>query len=128
MKKFIELDHHNKVDHEIKSLLETLKQDKIPKALPKSNIFKFDVKWSTESGISLSTHSDYIEKFGETFYEQVKLLIDRNQKEKNYFENLSSEDAELLQEVLDHAYFCVKTAEKFKGRNDILDQVKFIIL
>jgi hypothetical protein len=46
VKKFVDLDKHNKVDNEIKTLLENLKHEKIPSALPKSNIFKFDVSIS----------------------------------------------------------------------------------
>jgi hypothetical protein len=128
IKKFIELDAENEVDPEVKTLLDNLKYKKIPSALLSDNIFKFDVKWSTEAGISLETHKEYLKEFGEVFYDQVKLLIDRNQKEKTCFENMTPADIECFQEVLDHAYFCNKTAEKFQGRIDILNQVKDYIL
>ena len=128
LKKFIELDNQNKIDAEIKCLLDNLKNKKIPNALSKDNIFKFDVKWSKEAGISLETHADYLKEFGDLFFEQVKLLIDRNQEEKIVLDNLNKNDTELLQEVLDHAYFCNKTAEKFQGRIDILNKVKNYIL
>ena len=72
--------------------------------LPESNIFKFKVKWDKETGVSFKSHPEYIKNFGDTFYEQVKILIDKNQqKEKN---NFSAKENELLQEVLDHVAFC----------------------
>ena len=52
------------------------------------------------------------------------MLIDRNyEKKKAIIEGLNSEDDCLLQEILDHAYFCNETAEKFHGRNDFLMKV-----
>ena len=117
-----------RVDEEVKVLLNTLKDTKISKALPSSNIFKFDVNWSPEFGISLQSHRGYIEKFAEAFYEQVKLLIDRNQKEKVDNFNANEKDLELIKEVLDHAYFCNETAEKFRGRVDILNKVNDYLL
>ena len=72
----------------------------------------------------METHSDYIKKFAETFYEQVKLLIDRNQQAtKNEFNYMNKADSSLIQEILDHAQFCNETAEKFHGREDLLLQV-----
>ena len=88
--------------------------------------YSLKVKWSNEVGISLDTHSDYIKKFAETFYEQVKLLIDRNHADhsaKNEFYYTSKADSNLIQEILDHAAFCNETAEKFHGREDLLLQV-----
>ena len=83
------------------------------------------VKWSKEHGISLESHQDYIKSFADTFYEQCKLLIDRNQQDHSEFSFLSKDDESLITEILDHAYFCNETAEKFHGRNDLLDQVLF---
>ena len=37
--------------------------------------------------------------------------------------NLNKADLTLSLEVLDHAYFCIETALKFHGRNDLLSQV-----
>jgi hypothetical protein len=69
-----------------------------------------------------------LHSFGELFYEQCALLIDRNQTDKSEFEDLSKQDVELIREVLDHAYFCNETVEKFRGRVDILDRVRSYIL
>jgi hypothetical protein len=82
------------------------------------------IKWSQEGGISLKTHLNYVESFAQTFFQQVKNLIDKNQQ-NNISElfNLNKADLTLGLEVLDHAYFCIETALKFHGRNDLLSQV-----
>lgn len=83
------------------------------------------VKWCQDTGISLQSHLDYVKSFSNTFYEQVKILIDKNQEQitnKNVY-NLNIQDSQLLQEVLDHAYFCNETVEKFHGRTDLIDKV-----
>ena len=120
-KRFIEIDKNNEIDKSTKGLLDELKNKKIPSILPESNIFKFKVKWDKDTVVSLQSHPEYIKNFGDTFYEQVKILIDRNQqKPKN---NLSIQENELLQEVMDHANFCNLTVSKFHGRADILEKV-----
>ena len=87
------------------------------------------MKWDKEFGISLSAHADYINEFAKTFYEQVKILIDRNQSQESELNKLDKKDADLLHEVLDHVYFCLETASKFHGREDLLEKVsKFIFL
>ncbi len=127
-KKFVDLDKNNRVDKEAKELLDELKNKKIPHVLPASNTFKFNVKWDTKVGISRQTHSDYITEFGEVFYEQTRQLIDRNQKQERYFEELGKLDTELLHEVLEHANFCNDTVEKFQGRRDYLAKITSYIL
>jgi hypothetical protein len=89
-------------------------------------LFLFKVKWCKETGISRDSHSDYVKDFGETFYEQVKRLIDKNQREETTFEKINRKDSEILQEVLHHAYFCNETVENFHGRADILEKVNLI--
>jgi len=71
----------------------------------------------------LKTHGDYIENFAQTFYDQVKMLIDKNQQTKTEFGTLNERDSDLVREVLDHAYFCNETAAKFHGRQDLLLEV-----
>lgn len=81
------------------------------------------MKFNEKHGISRVTHSDYLNEFGNTFYEQVKRLIDLNQNQKSEAVYLSDEDLRVLQEVLDHANFCNDTVEKFHGRQDLLNRV-----
>ena len=71
----------------------------------------------------MKTHGDYIENFAQTFYDQVKILIDKNQQTKTEFGTLNERDSDLVREVLDHAYFCNETAAKFHGRQDLLLEV-----
>ena len=71
----------------------------------------------------MKTHGDYIENFAQTFYDQVKMLIDKNQQTKTEFGTLNERDSDLVREVLDHAYFCNETAAKFHGRQDLLLEV-----
>ena len=84
------------------------------------------MKWAEERGVTISTHPDYMKEFGNVFYEQVKKLIDKNQSQASYFENLEEKDTKLLQEVLEHAYFCHECVEKFHGRNDLLGKVRVL--
>lgn len=122
-KRFFHIEN-KKIDKSTKDLIYELKHNKIPSKLPESNIFKFQVKWDKDYGVSLKSHPEYIKNFGETFYEQVKKLIDQNQqKEKNI---LNLYEKELLQEVLDHASFCNFTVDKFHGRADVLDKVNLL--
>lgn len=127
-RKYINLDKSNQIDHSSQLLLDELKNHKIPSKLPSSNIFNFDVKLDKELGISLETHSEYIKQFSETFYEQVKRLVDLNQTKKVNISCLSPDDQRLLEEVVDHTNFCNESVEKFHGQNDLLDQVNFINL
>ena len=124
-RRFIDLDKTNKVDVEAKRFLDDLKWTKIPSKLSAANTFKFKVKWCNETGISMSSHASYIEKFGETFYAECKRLIDRNQASvRQMFENTMDErEIALASEVMDHARFCNETAEKFHGRQDFLSKV-----
>ena len=40
---------------------------------------------------------EYVKNFGEIFYEQAKLLIDRNQAKQNTYNTLDTDDAVLIQ-------------------------------
>ncbi len=122
VKKFIDLDSKRRVDRHAKKLLDNLKE-KTAQKLPESNVFKFNVHWDPSVGISRQTHSEYVHTFGETFYEQIKRLIDNNQNQEGVFERLKENDADLLQEVLHHTYFCIDTVSHFHGREDILQKV-----
>ena len=54
----------------------------------------------------MKTHSDYIKQFGEVFYEQTKLLIDRNQAKQNSYSTFKIEDSTLIQvNIIINLYF-----------------------
>ena len=86
------------------------------------------MKWDKEAGVSLNSHRSYIEEFADTFYEQVKNLIDKNQQYKKEYQIANPNEATLMQEVLEHAHFCNETAQKFHGRNDLLLEVYILNL
>ena len=81
------------------------------------------VKWDKEHGISLKTHREYIEEFGNVFYEKVKALINKNQVKEYSGEALNQFDQNLIREVLDHARFCKVKVSQFHGREELLTQV-----
>ncbi len=107
--KFIDLTAGKKIDLAAKHLLHQLKNEKIEPCMNSENVHKFKVKWNKEVGISLETHREYVENFGNIFYEKVKKLIDRNCQVKNFrAEKLSENDEALINEVLDHARYSVE--------------------
>ena len=81
------------------------------------------VKWDPEFGISKQTHAEYLLQFGTRFYDSVKELIDRNATIPHFLDNFHLTDRHLMQEVLDHAHFCLELIEKFHGRNDLIEKV-----
>ena len=121
--KFIDLTIKKKVDIPAKNLLQRLKNEKIKPCMNSANTYQFKVKWDKEAGISLETHREYIESFGDIFYEKVKKLIDKNQVKEFSSEKLSELDEVLIREVLDHARFCKDKVSQFHGRKELLDTV-----
>lgn len=121
--RFIDLDENKNLDIFAKNLIDNLKHHKIPENLPQSNHFKFKVKWAEGVGISMISHKEYITQFGETFYEQVKNLIDKNMSKSSKIEKLNEKELEMAHEVLDHARFCNQKVSQFHGRIDLLDKV-----
>ena len=71
---------------------------------------------------------EYLEQFGLLFYNSVKELIDRNALTPHFLDDLESADRSLMQEVLDHANFCLELIEKFHGRNDLIQKVVVFFL
>ncbi len=86
------------------------------------------MKWDKETGISLNSHKEYMKNFGQTFYESMKTLIDKNARKPYFLDKFSDSDRSLFQEVLEHARFSLECVEKFHGRVDLLDQVILIFL
>lgn len=50
-------------------------------------------------------------------------LVEKNYADKSFLDGLNIEDMGLVKEVLEHAYFAQECAEKFHGRNDLVDEV-----
>ena len=112
-----EKDHALVVDQEAVKLLDRLKNSRVPSALQASNIFKYEVRWSS-AGIDRQHHAEYIEKFNNDFYTAMKAQIDRCAQSRATIAPTS-----LQQEVLEHAIQCKTYVSKFHGRSDVLSHV-----
>ncbi len=67
-----------------------------------------------------------MKRFCDTFYNSIKNLIDYNAQQPYYLDTFDTKDKQLVQEIVDHAYFCNECVEKFHGRVDLLDRVREI--
>ncbi len=130
--RFIDLDKDKRLDVAARNLSERLKKEKIPARLSQGNIFRFKVRWDENVGVSLDTHREYVEEFGQRFFEEVKRLIDRNVARESRGGAgggaRSLEEEAMWQEVLDHARFCREKVAQFHGRNDLLDVVRLTVM
>ncbi|PAA48787.1 hypothetical protein BOX15_Mlig021732g1 [Macrostomum lignano] len=85
-----------------------------------SNSFTYSLKWTNDAeGVGMSSHKDYLEKFGSDYCDNVKRLVAESVRESM---RLRSDD--LYSEVLQHSTACVNYVKKFQGRQEIIDKVK----
>ena len=110
------------VDEPAQQLLNKLKEEDLPSALPRNSIIQYDVKWHQNGinpGESLE-HAQYIEKLCTDFYAALTEKINQgiNENELNL-----KEDA-LTDEIFQHGSFCRKKWELFHGRDNYLTTVK----
>ncbi len=75
------------------------------------------------NGISIESHQEYLNNFGKTFYDSVKLLIDRNATKKHFTDSFNENSKLLVDEIFAHAKHSKKYIEKFHGREDVIDKV-----
>ncbi|CAF4737356.1 unnamed protein product, partial [Rotaria sp. Silwood1] len=124
--KYIDMCHSRTgeliIDSEAENLLQNLKKSRIPSKLQSSNIFSYQVHW-TSNGINRHDHATYIAQFNDDFYHAVKQQIDQCVKSRILF------DSDPLQhEILEHAIQCKTYVNKFHGRIDILNQFKEYVM
>lgn len=105
------------IDEEAEKLLDRLKNSRIPTTLKSSNIFKYQVHWSSK-GITRQDHREYIERFNNDFYASMKTQIDHCVQSR-----LIVGSDSLQHEVLEHAIQCKTYVSKFHGRSDVLSKV-----
>lgn len=128
LKRFFELDSNGNLDQESNQLLTNLRE-RLENILPDSNINKFETKWDPTSGVSLKTHQEYLNNFGQTFFKTVIKQTNEFLKENNMKNiELSSFEEEIFQDLFDHATLCEKCALKFYGREDLLAKVIFLVI
>lgn len=116
--KFIDFAARN-VDGEAQKLLKTLRDEKLAKKMPESNVARFTVDWSGKEGIDMESHSDYIKEFTTHFHTSILSLVERAMMQH---EKLSQDP--VYTEVLQHSHACVNFCKVFQGRQDIIDQIK----
>lgn len=116
--KFIDFAARN-VDGEAQKLLKTLRDEKLPKKLPDSNIARFTVEWSGKEGIDMESHSEYIKEFTSHFHRSIIDLVERAMTQH---EKLSQDP--VYTEVLQHSHACVNFCKVFQGREDIIEKMK----
>jgi hypothetical protein len=63
------------IDSEASSLLYDLREVLLPSRLPETNITHFSIEWVGNQGLDYNSHAAYLHQFGETFYNQVTVLI-----------------------------------------------------
>jgi len=125
-KNFIDLPWgQDKPDQEAQSLLNDLRDTKVPGVLPAGNIFKFTVPWNPTGGVNPGAeplHREYLDGFLDNFYTTIVELIDRGVQQQAETTGKIKSDP-LLEEVLQHLTYCQKLASTFRGREDLLAQV-----
>ncbi|KAK0046460.1 NACHT and WD repeat domain-containing protein 2 [Biomphalaria pfeifferi] len=107
------------VDNEAQKLLKILRDERLPKKIPSSNVARFTVEWSGKEGIDEDTHKEYFEKFCDHFYTSVIRLVD-NAMAKH--ERLASDPIYL--EPLQHLHACKRYCQAFQGREDVVDRIR----
>ncbi|XP_050388645.1 NACHT and WD repeat domain-containing protein 2 [Patella vulgata] len=120
--KFVDFAARN-LDGEAQKFLKSLRDDKIPKRLPPSNVARFTVEWSGKDGIDPESHGEYFNQFCEHFYNNVVRLID-NAMAKH--EKLASDP--VYSEPLQHLHSCQQFCKVFQGREEVVEKIKDYIL
>lgn len=139
MTKFFDLDSNGNIDKDAERLLNELKYSKIRKKVPASNIIEFVVsinsltiehdlralivKVDIQHGFSYETHKEYIENFGNSFYQSVKSLIDKNARKKYFTDSFNENEKALISEIIRHAKFSIDCVKKFHGRVNMINKV-----
>ncbi len=115
------------VDKEAKSLLDELKNKKVPSKLnAKTNIFQFQVEWRN-NGIDSECIQSYLDSFGDVFFVQIKRLVDEAMFREQQKEKLVHR-VYLKLGVIDDE---VDLSESFSGqsvRNEMLEEFKDLML
>lgn len=111
------------VDEGAQQHLDTLREVDLPKALPKSNINVYNVKWSNQ-GIDPDydqLHDQYIKNLCQDFYSVLTKMIENGITEKLSKE---SNNESIFDEIFQHGIFCQKKYKSFHGRKPFLEEIK----
>lgn len=116
--RFIDINS-GKIDDEAQMLLKSFKEDKLTKKLTKRNVFRFSVKWCPELGIDVRFHEAYLKSFCDIFFKRMLELIDQSQETSEAFEK-----NELMIEIIQHLNMRKSWCALFKGRDDVVSQIR----
>ena len=111
------------MDEEAQRYLSTLRENDLPKALPKKNINIYNVKWSSQ-GIDPQrekSHDEYIKNLCQDFYSVLTKMIENGITEKLSKENTNEA---MFDEVFQHGMFCQTKCLSFHGRKPFLEDIK----
>lgn len=103
----------NEIDPEAKTLLDKLRSEELPAALPKDHVHEFDVKFAPGAGIDpagVPEHKAYIDRFVATFVEKVSDSIE------DAVQNFPPSRGVLFEEIYTHLDFAKRASEGFKER------------
>lgn len=141
------------VDQDAKKILSVLINQKLGSKLNKQNVTEFNVRWSNKG---IENLNEYLESFGNAFYNQIIRLVDKAMKKQKYEEkcfneiyyelslinkididlnSLDEKNKELIKEFKNflteislHASKYKEITGKFFGRNFLTEKVIFYTL
>ncbi|ESO82088.1 hypothetical protein LOTGIDRAFT_135306 [Lottia gigantea] len=116
--KFVDLAARN-LDGEAQKFLKSLRDDKIPRKLPASNVARFTVEWCGKDGIDPESHGEYFNQFCDHFYHNVVRLIDNSMAKH---EKLANDP--VYSEPLQHLHACQQFCKVFQGREEVVEKIK----
>ena len=135
---FVDTFKDKSVDKNATELAVKLRDEKLPKAIYKRNLKRFEIDWSGMDGINLETHkkyfngnlqliypiiiSPYIIDFVTEFYKIMLRLIDRSSKKV-----AASELSILKYELQCHLWILKEACDWFVGREKEIDELKAYI-
>ncbi|XP_013421183.1 NACHT and WD repeat domain-containing protein 2 [Lingula anatina] len=120
--KFVDIAARS-VDNEAQKYLNALRDEKIPKKLPASNIARFEVEWSGKEGIDKEAHAEYLKEFCEHYFNDIIRLVDQAM---DRHEQLTSDS--VYSDVLQHLHACETFCKVFQGREETVEKIHQYIM
>ncbi|XP_038053193.1 NACHT domain- and WD repeat-containing protein 1-like isoform X2 [Patiria miniata] len=108
--------------------VDDLKEVKIPEKLKYTDIHEFTTDWHKD-GINPSVsrpHAHYLDKFGNEFYDALKVMIDSAASVQSR-SSVVSDDNAFYWRVVPHVNFVQESVKSFHGCGDILTSIKCYI-
>ncbi|XP_002732648.1 NACHT and WD repeat domain-containing protein 2-like, partial [Saccoglossus kowalevskii] len=112
------IDVKQSSDEDVSNLLDTLKKERIPSALPLENITSYTVRCSNTNGFdpSMLENSQYLDRLCTDFQNKLQQKVEDAIKERA----MTDVNDDVFGEVLQHAKFCEEKCEMFHGQTEAL--------